>query len=43
MLTMETDDSGIVLIRASGRLSKADYDSCRSSSASPGRAGRCAY
>jgi len=26
MLTMETDDSGIVLIRASGRLSKADYD-----------------
>ena len=23
---METDDSGIVLIKASGRLSKADYD-----------------
>ncbi|MGH6894998.1 MAG: hypothetical protein ACREJ5_00395 [Geminicoccaceae bacterium] len=26
MLTMETDDSGVVLIKASGRLSKADYD-----------------
>lgn len=26
MLTMETADSGIVLIKASGRLSKADYD-----------------
>jgi hypothetical protein len=26
MLTMETDDSGMVLIKASGRLSKADYD-----------------
>lgn len=26
MLTMESYDSGIVLIKASGRLSKADYD-----------------
>lgn len=26
MLTMETDDSGVVLIKASGRLSKADYE-----------------
>lgn len=26
MLTMETDDAGVVLIKASGRLSKADYE-----------------
>ena len=27
MLAIETDDTGIVVIKASGRLSKADYDS----------------
>ena len=26
MLTMETEDTGIVVIKASGRLSKVDYD-----------------
>lgn len=26
MLTMETEDTGIVVIRASGKLSRADYD-----------------
>jgi hypothetical protein len=43
VLPIETDDTGIVVIKASGRLPKADYDRFAPAfERIAGRAGRCA-